>query len=776
MKYTLSILLIFLTSILYSQTTIRGNVLNEKKSPLEYFDILLLSTQDSSLVKGGSFIDGEFKIGQIKRNEYILQISSLGYISKYININTNKHDSINFGTVNLNTKVLEEVQIIGKRPVISRKNGNLLVNVRNSSLSDAGSSIDVLRKSPGVMIDKDNDIIVLGKGTPVILINNKEVNSKKELNILQSYDIENIEINRNPSAEISASGHALIKITTKKITQDKLNLLLFNTMVLNRRTSNTVGFQLNSKLNRLKNFFSYSYNLKNSNRINSGYEKKVIGLESILNENNGIKDINVHSHNLFYGAKYSINPKNIIGLQLLSAFSNGKDSSFINEEIKYNNLINKRQNIKTDHTNDKFYDINLNYSSELDSISRLFFTADYVRKVILSNSYVNEKDINAPNFTSWELLNKVTYDVFTGKIDYERKLFKHWNTKTGLKYTTINTDSNNDILVQNSKVSSKTSISDLTKAAYLSAQRNFRKANLHLGIRYEYAELKTDFDKSPNISTNFTYSNLFPSILLNYSFNDKHNLSLSYSKRIKRPGFQMINPEIRYIDSLSYSKGNPNLKPTLSHNFEMGVELLKNFSIACDYSIKNDQIVQVATNDDDNPRITKFTYLNIKNVKSLSLNLSYNYSNKIFSNYSYLSINKPHIEIPFLNKNKVIKNLTWYFQFNNELIFTRYISMFIHFEYESSGYYDISHWEKSYNLSAGLQAKLLQKKLLLSITVNDILKTTSYSWKDQYLNIESVGRSDRDFRWIKFSLRFNFNRYYQKFNKESSNRSELERL
>ncbi len=280
----LILILILIHSLTYAQQAkINGVVTDEKKVPIEYFDAIIRNVKDSTMVQADAFMDGKFNFQNLKPEKYILQLSSVGFITKYLNFNTKKLESINAGTVILHPLVLKGVNVVAKRPVVTMKDGNLVVDVKHSSLSNAGTLMDVLNKSPGVIVDKNNNITIPGKGSPVIYINGKEVQSKSELDILQSDDIQNIEIDRNPSAEYSASGHAVLKITTKKITKNKLNVLVFNYAHFGRRYSNTTGIELNSKEKKLSNYFSYSYKNANSTQNDNGYVNNYLPNDTILN-------------------------------------------------------------------------------------------------------------------------------------------------------------------------------------------------------------------------------------------------------------------------------------------------------------------------------------------------------------------------------------------------------------------------------------------------------------------------------------------------------------
>ena len=79
--------------------------------------------------------------------------------------------------------------------------------------SKAGSASDVLGKVPGVIKER-NSYEVLGKGTPLIYINGRQVRDDSELDQLNSEDIKSVEVVTNPGARYDATVTAVIRIQT----------------------------------------------------------------------------------------------------------------------------------------------------------------------------------------------------------------------------------------------------------------------------------------------------------------------------------------------------------------------------------------------------------------------------------------------------------------------------------------------------------------------------------------------------------------------------------
>jgi len=118
-------------------------------------------------------------------------------------------------------KVLEEVKVVKEVKAFTNKNGNIKVDVSNSIFNSIPNAVDLLAKLPKIQISSDKEsITVIGKGTPIIYIDNQMV-SMNDLNALPVDDIKTIEIVNNPSSKYEASGRVVILIT-RKLTKKKV--------------------------------------------------------------------------------------------------------------------------------------------------------------------------------------------------------------------------------------------------------------------------------------------------------------------------------------------------------------------------------------------------------------------------------------------------------------------------------------------------------------------------------------------------------------------------
>lgn len=757
---------------------IKGTVIDSNNKPLDYYTVAILTSSDSSMIKGGAFVDGYFEFSNIKLDKCFLQISCVGYQTVKRPINFSENSSIDIGTVQMKTLELDEVIIRAKRPVFKQVEGRLIIDVKGTSLSQAGDLFDALKRSPGLIVDNDNNITVFGKGTPIVFINNREVQNKAEIESLQSDDIVSIEIDRNPSAEYSASGNAVVRIRTKKITKDQISLQLYNRSYFARKYRNSNGIQLGSKVGNTTSSVNYSNGNYKYKNYEDSYEINHQDNYTIDNRNKSIRQSKTLKHNLFASVNQKINEKNNIGFQYSYISNNRDQKSNANQRINQTNEDETERNIiKNKNTNNDLQTYNLNYEFNIDSVRSLSLIGDYSKVTNKSSEDIDEHNITDSSALKTLINNKNDYNVYSGKVDYKTPIFKSVKLQSGVKIarvkndgTAISTDRNSNF--ENYKIEDQ--IDDRILAAYFMLKNTIKSLNLKGGLRYEYTD--TDIRSDGITVLDSTYGNWFPSILINMEFSDHIDATLSYAKKINRPTFDELSTNITYFDSLSYSIGNPAIKPTISHNIDLSFGLFNNLSVNFAYKYEKNARILSAVSDDVNPDIVKYTPVNIDQAEYMYMNIDYNYSGKNLNSTFSFGGKKPFIEIPYMDALRKIRKSSWYFQTNNDYSITPRTSIFANYLYGSSSKDLMTHFESRSKLSLGLNTSFFEKKLRVSLMVNDILNSSDNAWEDRYGNIVAGLDPDYDNTWVRISIKYNFNNFKRGIQKKSASDSELNRL
>ncbi|MBK9488473.1 MAG: hypothetical protein IPO07_06585 [Haliscomenobacter sp.] len=172
-------------------------------------------------------------------------------------------------TLQPDSKTLEGVTVSGRKALIQRVQGKTIVNV-DAAVTNAGTTVlEVLEKSPGVMVDRNGGLSLMGKTGVLVLIDDKQTYlSGAELNNLlsgmSSNQVDQIELITNPSAKYDASGNAgIINIKTKR-TNKRLQRQPDQFLRPGVYVKSNNSLVLNYRNGRFNTFLTYSSNYNES--------------------------------------------------------------------------------------------------------------------------------------------------------------------------------------------------------------------------------------------------------------------------------------------------------------------------------------------------------------------------------------------------------------------------------------------------------------------------------------------------------------------------------
>ena len=226
---------LFYSQSIQAQSQISGTVQTENGQPLPFANVLLLSAADSSLIKGQvSGEDGGYLLKNIASGNYLVMASMVGYLEYYSRPFQMKAgaSSMNLDAITLLEDVteLKAVEVVAKKPLFEQKIDRLVINVENSITSAGSSALEVLERSPGVVVNRQNNSIsIAGKDGVVVMINGKINRMPLEavvqmLEGMPSSNIESIELITTPPANFDAEGNAgFINIVLKQSNDNGLN-------------------------------------------------------------------------------------------------------------------------------------------------------------------------------------------------------------------------------------------------------------------------------------------------------------------------------------------------------------------------------------------------------------------------------------------------------------------------------------------------------------------------------------------------------------------------
>jgi hypothetical protein len=724
-----------------------GNVLDDKSKALASATVELSSLQHSDVNRAVvTDKDGAFRISNIPFGLYNLKISFVGF-------NTLTIDSINFRVerydFNLNDLILqprsndstmmEQVIIYAEKPLIQSKDGNITFNAGESALSAGSNASELLTNVPLITKDPDGKLLVRGK-EPKILIDDKPV----ELNLQQLQDllesmpgssIEKIEVMTNPPPQYANEQGGVINIVTRKGSVGKSGRLSVYTGTRGEKGTN-------GSFNYRKQGLSININAGLVGNVyeGSGYSRRQnIYTDSVnyFNTDNSFSNKNLRP-NFRSNINYDINKFHSLNLVLQY-----NQNNYNNQSTTEITNLNRNQEIYrlSDRTLDNSgenYNPNLNLAYTLKTkrpgetlkmYNDLNFSTGNMERNFYQQYFQPDHSPTGKDSTQIQQTDNKT-SSYNGRLNYDVPLSNHKTFfSAGSNFSISSSRINSNASYLRSSDLNWEPLSALINQFRFQQQINtFRGAikqvldentSTSAGVsmertRFNFALYKTGKDAS-NI-----YWSLLPFMTFNKTWNRQTNLSLSYRKTIRRPGPTELNPTVDSADAYTIRVGNTDLRPSLSHNFDLVLGRTKNSfyaNMGLGYNIVDDVFAQIRTSLSDTT--TQITWQNISGRKEYEIST---WSGLTLSKHTRVNLSATYNYITYSNFDKEVR------KYRNGGSFTSNLNAnYVWKElYTATGNFTYNRFanpqgtvKSSLSMNVGLQAKMLNKKMIVTLNVID---------------------------------------------------------
>lgn len=502
----------------------------------------------------------------------------------------------------ISNQQLNEVIISQNKKTFTNTNGNIKVDVASSVYNSIPNTVDLLAKLPTVQVSSDKEnITVVGKGNPLIYIDNQKVGIN-DLNALAPADIKTIEIIQNPSAKYEAEGRSVILITRKFSKKDSFRTEISEVASFKKNYNNYLGF--NSSFKKKK--FEWKANF-NYNRLNP-WESHSIDYQ-IKNADIASKyDVMAETKRKQYvfggGLFYKINDEDYFSFNVSSRL---RTDTFPINTFTYNKNQNVENNVLTwsDNSSKKdFVNAFLNYSKKIKAIDTQFFTGFQYSNFQQNLVSMVENNYNDTQFDLAQNRNqKFNVDVFSGRIDFEKKFKNEMNLEYGGLYSAAKSKSNTNIFdfEENENTALDYDFKEENSAAYTQLSGKIKKISFSAGLRVENTNVSGKYRTDSSALIDKNYTNLFPKVQFSMAIDSTKNISLNYAKSISRPNYSSLSNVAVYINPYFIYASNINLGPTFNNEISA--------TFQC-----NDKSVKVSYYQNKNPVYNSFLYDKDQNI------------------------------------------------------------------------------------------------------------------------------------------------------------------
>ncbi|RYU89957.1 TonB-dependent receptor [Mucilaginibacter terrigena] len=773
-------------------------VLNEKSQPAEAATVKL-QKDNTTLLTAITDVKGVAHFKALKPGTYTFLVSYTGYQPQ----TTQAYQipgKITSATVTLKTAStsLNEVSVVANTPPIRHQQGKVILEVAASVTNTGLTVLEVLEKSPGVMVDKNGGISLNGKGGVLVMIDNKPTYlSGADLNNLltsmSSTQVAQIELIANPTARYDANGNAgIINIKTKKNNIKGFNGSFTTALGQGIYPKNTNSLVLNYRVGKVNTFFNYNVNYVE-------YMMDIYALRKYYDPNGTLTAMldqysylpgNSFNNTIKTGLDYYISPKTTIGFAVSGTTvkrnsSNRASANWQNPQGVTDSAINTTNESRNRF---KYGAINVNLRHTISASQELEVNADYLNYDIKADQTF-ENQLIAPNgYREMSRGNIPTgIKIGSGKADYTLKLNKTDALAFGWKSSFTNTD---NLAAYENLVGSNWE-DDNTKtnhfiykenihALYGTLDKKIGKISGQVGLRYEYTGYdahQTGNAIQADSSFSRNYSQFFPSGYLSYQADSLNSFTLTAGRRIDRPPFQLLNPFYAIINKYTYSTGNPFLLPQLSWNFELSHNYKELLTTTASYSRIGNYFSQIFLSAPNDDAILLYTQGNVGSTYNLGLSTTL-----VTSPVKWWSVTAQalynHKQLRGFNGNSFTTEIDQLnVNVNNQFGLGKYTA-------ELSGFYTTKARNDVQELlyptgqvSVGLSRPIFGKKGTLRFSARDLFYTNAMEGFTSFPNATEYFLLHRDTRVYTLSFTYRFGKSYKTTKRPGSSATdEMERV
>lgn len=618
MSRNILVLLAFLMSAQWaSAVTVKGRVVDKSNgAPMEYATVRASTLPDSTFVAGViTDPSGQFTL-ELDKGRYVIEVQYMGFIPRYKNVTIDgTKTTVEMGRLSLepDSRMLNEVNVVAEQSTYEMTLDKRVFNVGKDVGNTAGNAIEVLENIPAVSVDVEGNVSLRGDDGVRILIDGKEsglsgMSTQDALRTLQGDMIERIEVITNPSVRYDAEGSAgIINIILKKDKRQGFN------GAVNVRGGYPwqygASVSANYRLKRWNLFASYGFNSRSNigggvnqtKRFNIFDADTLIGqtfyaagdtVFTQLTDQTTERRMRRLGHNVRVGADYYITDHDIISAAFVYRYGSLETHPVVrySDEYPLQDFSTYDERAEDYKELEPMYEVTLDYDKTFEREGRsLKANVRFFTNAENSNSDITEKMY--PDKDMQQILselyqktsNRQNMRNLQASIDYVHPFLTKAQWEIGAKYTNRNINSLSEVTEKDS-LGVYNPLNDYcydyeykeqVAALYTSLGNDWGRWSGQIGVRAEMTNIMTNLkgyahDGTDSINGGKPYVDFFPSAHLNYSVNEFNQFQVSYTRRIRRPGFWQMSPFRSYNDNRNIRLGNPSLTPTYMDSYELG--------------------------------------------------------------------------------------------------------------------------------------------------------------------------------------------------------------
>jgi outer membrane receptor protein involved in Fe transport len=776
---------------------ISGLVMGEGGQPLENATVSLMKSTDTVVLKFAvAGKTGAFEFERLPFGIYRVSISAMGYQNRRSNVIelTEAEASADLGKLTLSlgsNAQLEGITVTAKRPLFEVKPDKTIVNVESAVSNVGATALEVLEKSPGVIVDRDGNISLKGKAGVTVMIDGKPsyLTGPELTNLLQSMaanQVDQIELMSNPPAKFDAAGNGgVINIKTKKGKQRGFNGNLSLGYGQGVYSKSTNSLALNYRNNKFNAFMNYTVNANQGFGdlvIDRTYYDPIGTITGYVFQPTFMR-FKPFNNNFKLGVDYMLTSKTTIGITGSGFINKGtflsSSTSYLQEPDKtWDTAVNTVSETRNNWKNGA---VNLNLRHQISKDREFTADIDYIRyagdnQQLFNNTMLNSKQ-EAIDQTSLKGLLPSSIHILSGKADYTQTFSGGLKLDAGWKSSVVRTDNEanyyNDVAGDWVPDYDKTNhfiYEENINAIYVNGQKKMGKFNVQTGLRFEHTNYTGNQLGNPrkqDSTFSRSYGSLFPTAYITYESDSANTFTVNVGRRINRPAYQQLNPFLFFINQYTYQEGNPYLQPEFTWNVELGHTYKNWLTTTVGYAYTDQVFSQVFRTEGE---VTVLTFANLQSRRSfnVSSNAQLKPAKKWWSMNVQLTGSYASVRGMSLNDEIRSDAFSRQVNINNQFKFKKGWSA------ELSGFYNSRSQDGQFTIqafsqvSAGVSKTILKDKGTLRLNVRDIFFGQVIDGQIDYQNVMEHFRQSRDSRVANLAFTYRFGKTFKETAKRKS--------
>ena len=683
--------------------------------------------------------------------------------------------------MHLDNYTLNGVVVQGERPKVVLQGNSLMMNVEGTVMSRLGTAEDVLSRVPTIS-KKGDGYEILGKGAPLIYLNNRKLTDLNELRNIQSDNIRSVEVVQNPGARYDATVQAVIVIRTRRATGQGLGVELSSWSRKGRGYQNNERINLTYRTERLE-LFANLFGAYNKRWSRGDFEQTIFAdtLWTVSNRKQSTAR-NPYAEGRV-GFNYQLNDSNSFGGFYQHVYDYVKTAYDNADELTANGTpYDHLHNVGTRRDkNAPKHQANLYYTGKLGRFT-IDFNADYTdyqnrssnEQQELSRNYEN-RDVHTETQTRGRMVAEkliVSLPLWKGQLSIGEE---YTNTRWRSSFE------NAEGYIQNSNNEQHES----NIAPFVELQQRLGRFQLQAGLRYEHVASDYFVGCQHRSDQSRTYDDLFPSVAISAPLpwgGAGGGLSISYAKRTNRPAYWLLSNDVVYENRLNMQRGNPYLRPVKYHNFSVmamwkGIYLTTNFF----HCVNPFMTVMESTEQDS--KVNMATTRNYDHANWLIVTLGMQRDIRLGSSVTWtpqynVTMMKQWLTTTFNSQDKHLGQPMLSLQLGNIVALPHDWLLQADFSMHTHGYTGSNFKIESTNpmLSLSVSKDFFQRRLNIKLTGNDLFNQGKSRGTFYFDRMIFRKTEDNDTRCVSLSLRYRFNVTPSKYKGTGAGNAEKSRL